>query len=512
MKKILVLSLALALLATGSVAQAFSFSDLFSIFSPQDNQAAVSSSLNDLTSLNTGPVLIPLPKGGLDTGDTLPTGNGSCASVPLPVGQNLQTVVCLNGAWRATSALQINGVNYGDSVKTAQLCLGADCRNAWPSGSTGGGSGVGGSGTTNYLSKWINATTLGNSQLFDNGQGVGIGVTNPVAKLDVNGQVSIRGGQPGNGKVLTSDANGLASWKVPTATGGGSDNLWQLESSDGILNSGDRTVNIRKSGTGNALYVDGTNGFAIHAISHQVANGEAESGAITGSALGNGSGVKGTSRSGNGVYGVVDNGTAVAAHVNGIGGSPGYGFYQTTGGVLTKNYFQSPLGIGTQNPASALDVTGTGSGREIRINGADGDPTLRFQDSGATPKSYLLQLVGSQGAETDRLRVWDVNNNSERLTIATNGNVGIGTPTPTERLDLGGGNIKMGYEVITDIAQNSGAAAANCPIGKRVVGGGCNSAPTGQLTGSFPVGEFGWQCYSTANATITAYAICANIR
>jgi hypothetical protein len=44
---------------------------------------------------------------------------------------------------------------------------------------------------------------------------VGIGIANPGAKLDVNGQVKISGGTPGTGKVLTSDANGLASWATP---------------------------------------------------------------------------------------------------------------------------------------------------------------------------------------------------------------------------------------------------------------------------------------------------------
>jgi hypothetical protein len=44
---------------------------------------------------------------------------------------------------------------------------------------------------------------------------VGIGTTNPSAKLEVAGQVKITGGTPGLNKVLTSDANGLASWQTP---------------------------------------------------------------------------------------------------------------------------------------------------------------------------------------------------------------------------------------------------------------------------------------------------------
>ena len=43
-------------------------------------------------------------------------------------------------------------------------------------------------------------------------QNVGIGTTTPTTKLEVAGQVKITGGTPGNGKVLTSDATGLATW------------------------------------------------------------------------------------------------------------------------------------------------------------------------------------------------------------------------------------------------------------------------------------------------------------
>ncbi len=43
---------------------------------------------------------------------------------------------------------------------------------------------------------------------------VGIGTNAPAAKLDIIGQVRITGGSPGLGKVLVSDANGLASWQT----------------------------------------------------------------------------------------------------------------------------------------------------------------------------------------------------------------------------------------------------------------------------------------------------------
>lgn len=47
---------------------------------------------------------------------------------------------------------------------------------------------------------------------------VGIGTNTPTTKLEVAGQVKITGGAPGAGKVLTSDAVGLASWVAPSSS------------------------------------------------------------------------------------------------------------------------------------------------------------------------------------------------------------------------------------------------------------------------------------------------------
>jgi len=45
---------------------------------------------------------------------------------------------------------------------------------------------------------------------------VGIGTDNPAATLDVHGTLSIVNGTQGFGKVLTSDASGLATWQTPS--------------------------------------------------------------------------------------------------------------------------------------------------------------------------------------------------------------------------------------------------------------------------------------------------------
>ena len=62
--------------------------------------------------------------------------------------------------------------------------------------------------------KLFNVSNIGNTYIKGN---VGIGTTSPGAKLEIAGQIKITGGAPGAGKVLTSDAGGLASWNTPSS-------------------------------------------------------------------------------------------------------------------------------------------------------------------------------------------------------------------------------------------------------------------------------------------------------
>ena len=59
--------------------------------------------------------------------------------------------------------------------------------------------------------------------------------TAPVS-LDIAKQIQIRGGSPGAGKVLTSDATGLATWQTPSG-GGGSGSGWNTTGNSGLSNT-----------------------------------------------------------------------------------------------------------------------------------------------------------------------------------------------------------------------------------------------------------------------------------
>ncbi|MBK6839925.1 MAG: hypothetical protein IPG90_17950 [Bacteroidetes bacterium] len=65
---------------------------------------------------------------------------------------------------------------------------------------------------------WNGTAWVADNAIVNNGSNVGIGAPIPAAKLDVAGTIKITDGSQGAGKVLTSNASGLASWQQ--ASGG----------------------------------------------------------------------------------------------------------------------------------------------------------------------------------------------------------------------------------------------------------------------------------------------------
>ena len=77
----------------------------------------------------------------------------------------------------------------------------------------GNGANVASAGLNNATAIGNNAVVgASNSLVLGDNANVGIGTSIPTAKLEIAGQIKITGGNPGAGKVLLSDANGLAQW------------------------------------------------------------------------------------------------------------------------------------------------------------------------------------------------------------------------------------------------------------------------------------------------------------
>jgi len=145
------------------------------------------------------------------------------------------------GNARITGAVYDSSNSAGSS---GQVLSSTGSGTAWITG--GGGGGISGSGTTNYIPKFTGSTAVGNSVIYESSGSIGIGTTSPSAKLHVAGAQIL---DDGAGRItlgLGSGQNEIYS----TNTGFAAYNNLRISASDIILtNVGVETMRITSSGT-----------------------------------------------------------------------------------------------------------------------------------------------------------------------------------------------------------------------------------------------------------------------
>ena len=86
-------------------------------------------------------------------------------------------------------------------------------------------------GTTNYVSKFTGASTLGNSLVYDNGTNVGIGTASPLSKLHVS--------DTSGGAIYIQDSDSTSTYNITSISNGGGNLSFDTRNSSGAYVSTD---------------------------------------------------------------------------------------------------------------------------------------------------------------------------------------------------------------------------------------------------------------------------------
>ena len=259
-------------------------------------------------------------------------------------------------------------------IKGTGLCIGSDCKTDW-----GSVTGVGGSGDVNYIAKFTGTgSSIGNSQIFDDGTNVGIGTTSPDKKLHIDGALKVSNiGDPSI--LLNYDSDG-------------SNGSWTIYANDSderlsIVN-GDANLTLRTSGN---IGIKEYNPGATLSISGNmtVGSGYSENTAPT----------NGMIIQGNTGIGITNPGSRLS--------------------VGCMSTASAPASSGSTDPSQVATIYATNIG--------SGGYGLRVGVSNTTGNSWL------QSGKIDNYAT-----NSNLLLNINGGNVGIGTTEPKAKLDVNG--------------------------------------------------------------------------
>lgn len=125
------------------------------------------------------------------------------------------------------------------------------------------------------------------------------------------------------------------------------------------------------------------------------------------------------------------------------------------------------LGIGTSNPTRSLTVdlgNSNNASNELLVRGSGTEAAIGFQNTASGGRYYqFFSTSSASGVGGGRFVIYDLTaggSEGARLTIDSAGNVGIGTASPSQKLDVNGGMKVAGASTFnSDILVSGGRVA-----------------------------------------------------
>lgn len=297
---------------------------------------------------------------------------------------------------------------------------------------------------------------LSEAMRIDHTGNIGIGAK-PQEKLHVVGKIRMVDGNQGANKVMTSDANGTASWVDPATL---------------ISNDGDWTV----SGNNQYSVVLGNVGIGTTSPNHKlqisVNNGSGQdypiliqnSGAINTGGTGSGIGFVTHGGSSNPKAAIYNERTANFGlgklHFLLNNTSDYSGINLSTDSKMTI-LSSGNVGIGTTSPTAALHIKNDQNNQSNLVientdPGANSAERISFNNEDGTVAGIAV-FDNDNGAYPSQMRVFNnrpngeinLSNTSGYIRLDENGNVGIGVNNPTQNLDVAGNTTTDGLQVGT---------------------------------------------------------------
>ena len=293
-------------------------------------------------------------------------------------------------------------------------------------------------GTTNYVAKYTpTGNVLGLSQIFDNGTNVGIGTATPTSKLQIVGTDSTSSNY--SLKIDNSASSPLLYVRNDGNVGIGTatpDSKLVIKGSDSL--STNYGLKVQNSGGTNSLVVSNLGSVGVgNTISTNpimaLRGLHIENNTSSYLSIGNTNSAKRL------VFGL-ENGDFNYQLVFG-GGYLYYGDMWNGSSVYTK--------YNTSNGDWLFSSKSLGGGANVSVRNTDAKVTIVGYGTDSSGKALVVNNVTTGGTYTE----------SPLLVVRNDGNVGIGTSTPSEKLEVNG-NIKT--------AQPSANGAGAWKLGKKV--------------------------------------------